>query len=77
MLFCALAVCSILSLKNNEFCEKDEKTGLCKHAQEDENEPCWYEDKEPVTKEDAKVEPEKMEFGKLYMIDGVKVCQSF
>ena len=66
--------CSVVALKSDQFCEKDEMTGLCKESQEDEDGPCWYSDPEIEEKDSDKNEPKKKEFGKLYMIDGVKVC---
>ena len=39
---------------NNGYCEKDEKTGLCKNEIVDEDEPCWYFDS------DAKIDEKKV-----------------
>lgn len=71
----SIAISSVLSLKNGQFCEKDDKTGLCKEHQEDDDEPCWYEDPDLSGTENGKEELKQKEFGKLYIIDGVKVCQ--
>jgi len=73
LLFNFIAFCSVVSLKNDQFCEKDEKTGLCKESQEDEEGPCWYSDPEIKAEDSDKSEHRKKEFGKLYMIDGVKI----
>ena len=73
------AISSVLSLKNGQFCDKDDKTGLCQEHQEydddDGDEPCWYEDPDISGMENGKEELKQKEFGKLYMIDGVKVLQ--
>ena len=68
-----IAISSVLSQKRDQFCEKDDKTGLCKEPQEDEDEPCWYKDPDISATEKGTEEPEQKEFGKLHMIDGVKV----
>lgn len=46
-----------------EYCEKDEKTGLCK-VEEDDDGPCWI--KEQIEKEPMNE--------RLVRLDGVKVC---
>ena len=58
------------ALKENQFCEKDEATGLCKVTVNDESAPCWYFDAEPPAT------PAKEEARKLVMLDGVKVRAS-
>lgn len=76
ILFCAFLFWRVSSLNKNEFCEKDEATGLCKETHEDEEGPCWYIDPDLSAKENVTEEEEKKEFGKLFMIDGVKVFNS-
>ena len=52
---------------NREYCEKDEKTGLCKvdeRDNEEEDGPCWFQEESP------KQVPEQ----KLVRLEGVKVC---
>ena len=54
-------------LCKREYCEKDEKTGLCKvdeHDNEEEDGPCWFQEESP------KPVPEQ----KLVRLEGVKVC---
>lgn len=63
----------VFSLGSQQFCEKDEKTGLCKEGQEDEDGPCWYLEPEINATKNATEDVKGKEFGKLYLIDGVEV----
>lgn len=76
-----VSVVPLLVSSNNGYCEKDEKTGLCKNEKADEDEPCWYFDsdakiyeKEVKTKEKPNEgEKSNMDDRKLVTLDGVSV----
>ena len=50
-----VSVLPLSTASNNGYCEKDEKTGLCKNEKVDEDEPCWYFDS------DAKIDERKVD----------------
>eukprot|EP00112_Aurelia_sp_Birch-Aquarium-sp1_P008210 Seg190.18 transcript_id=Seg190.18/GoldUCD/mRNA.D3Y31 product="Transmembrane prolyl 4-hydroxylase" protein_id=Seg190.18/GoldUCD/D3Y31 len=77
-----VSVLPLLISSNNGYCEKDEKTGLCKNEKADEDEPCWYFDsdakiyeKEVEIKEETPNEGDKSNTDdrKLVTLDGVSI----
>lgn len=73
-----VSVVPLLVSSNNGYCEKDEKTGLCKNEKADEDEPCWYFDSDAKIDEKTEETPNKgeksnMDDRKLVTLDGVSV----